>query len=187
MELTLDDIRRLYGEFIYVIPEPGTETSTPKTAAHSKESVVIPPEKVAETPVASEKPTTPSPSGDSASKPGIVWKPKENSKVLFVLHPDEFKTKKLTNLLKDIVAAMKIPFEDAGFGTIEGQVGPLDWQAMPNPFAVIFDLELNRSGENPIELDGKKVYFAAKLAELEANRTLKMDLWKRLQEIMSEM
>lgn len=188
MDFTLDDIKNLYGDFIYIIPEAGQIKQPAKPAVEKKEAPVVQETAPEELPEKSPKEkAAPTPKTPEAAAPGITWKPKENSKVLFVLHPDEFKNKKLTNLLKDIVAAMKIPFEDAGFGTIEGPVGPSDWKSMPNPYAVIFDLELNRSGENPLLVGDKKIYFSGTLAELESNRTMKRELWNHLQSIMNEM
>lgn len=202
MDFTLDDIRKLYGEQIFLVPDENApakqpeslkETKTPVTKVKpaqepvAKTVVVVPEteEKGATEVIPQETPNTlaqPEP-----TEPGITWKPKEKSKVLFVLYPKEFKNKKLTNLLKDIVGAMQIPFDDAGFGTLEGPIGPIDWEAMPNPFAVIFDTSLNSSGQNPLVVGNKKIFFAAKLADLEASRDLKKELWKHLQVIMNEM
>jgi hypothetical protein len=48
----------------------------------------------------------------------IAWKNKPQGKITFVIDEPEIKDKNLTSLLKNIVAAIQIPFEAVNFGVI---------------------------------------------------------------------
>ena len=191
-QLQAEDVVRLYGDRFYVVSDEDvavtaeapaeTRATTPEVAEVGETS----PEKPAEKPVekTAEKPTEAEEAAKVEEKdPGIIWRPKETSKVLFILHQSELKDKELTDLLKKIVQSIEIPFESAGFGIIVGEVRAEDFQAMPNPMGVIFDQSLNNTNENPAGIDGKTIWFTHRLAELKDNRDYKLALWESLKVI----
>lgn len=182
MNFTPKDLERLYGERIFILPD------VLKGEAGYEESVQAAEEETPQETVEATSTETPAQESmkQEAEPPVIEWKPKDNSKVLFVLRPKEFTDRSLTNLLKKIVEAMKIPFSDAGFGIMREIPSETDWEAMPNQFAIIFDEAANFSRQNPLIYKDKEIHFAPKLAQLNGNREAKKELWDRLQGIMEK-
>lgn len=118
----------------------------------------------------------------------IHWRPKPDSKVLFVLHQAEIRDTELAGLLKKIVQSIGIPFEAAGFGIIrEGKPNRADFLGMPNPYAVVFDDSLAPEGQLHIESDGKDIFFTANLARLNDDQSAKRTLWEHLKTIKSKL
>ena len=177
MELKSEDLQRLYGDWIFIVPEEGEEQAG--DAANEAPAPKTEPDSPTE---------TVSSTGDSPAPTGkLIWRPKEASKVLFILHQSELKQKELTDLLKKIVESIKIPFEAAGFGVITGDINAADFANMPNPFGVLFDSDLRFGEGNPTEVYGGKLYFTHQLAALNENRDLKKELWGQLQEIQKQL
>ena len=179
MELKSEDLQRLYGDWIFIVPGEGEEQASvseneapaPKTEPDSPTNTVSSPPADA----------SPAPTGK------LIWRPKEASKVLFILHQSELREKELTDLLKKIVESIKIPFDAAGFGVITGEINAADFANMPNPFGVLFDSDLRFGDGNPSDVNGGKLYFTHQLAALNENRDLKKELWGQLQEIQQQL
>lgn len=176
-QLQIDDVVRLYGSTIYRL---GNETPiiTPTSGLVEAENPTLP------TP--QQEPEKPQPEKVAAT-PGIVWRLKETSKMLFVLHQDEFKDKALTELLKKIVESLKIPFEAAGFGMITGTVNPSEFDTMPKDIAVVFDRDLLGPSSNPRTVAVGEVYFTHKLALLANDQAYKRELWNYLKQVQSKL
>lgn len=173
MELIPEDLQRLYGDRFFIVPGQGAEgNSTAKEKAPSNQQ-------------GSTSDNSPSSSQEEPTGK-LVWRPKPASKVLFILHASELKNKELTDLLKKIVESIKIPFEAAGFGVLTGDVNSADFQDMPNPFGVLFDSSIRFGDQNPLDVNGGKLFFTYKLSELMENRDYKKELWEQLQEIQSQ-
>ena len=197
IELNYDDLQGLYGDKLYVLPEdPGVSQPSPKPPMEEKSEAKEPVSKVAATeqsepqevdPPQQVQPKVPAkPANDGLNEAGqITWRPKPTSKVLFILHQEELRNKELTELLKKIVQSIEIPFESAGFGIVKGLPELKQFHGMPNPFGVVFDHVLNPSGDNPVEVEGGRLYFTHKLDELKDNRDYKRALWEFLKEIKS--
>lgn len=161
IELSFADVSRLYGKQFF-LADPVADS--PSSSA--------------------EEPDAPVPASEvKIGKPGIVWRPKDTSKVLFTLHQSELKNKVLTELLKQIVHAIGIPFPSAGFGIITDKVQPGEFDKMPNPYAIVFDESLLPGTENPIVTPGGTVFFTMRLNDLQHNRTAKRALWEFLKSI----
>lgn len=122
----------------------------------------------------------------SLKKGPVIWKPKAESKVLFIIHRAELKQKELGDLLKKIVESIEIPFEQAGFGIIAGKPQLDDLLNMPNPYGVVFDYNFVEGGTNPVDKNGNRLYITRTLQELAENREYKMELWGFLKEIKTK-
>jgi hypothetical protein len=114
---------------------------------------------------------------------GIKWRPKASSKLLFVAHAAELKDPVLGELLKKIVASIGIPFDAAGFGIIQGAVQPGEFDLMPNPYGVVFDLDLWPGASNPCMVAGHELFFAPRLSALAEDKNAKKALWAFLQAV----
>lgn len=187
VDLSTEDIRLLYGDMIYLVPEEGH--SEGKTSSSGTETPVAEPvaehvgkveaEASPETETPEEKaPETP----ETPAEPRIRWIPKADSRVLFVLQNTEMKNKALTALLRKIVESLDIPFDAAGFGIIDGSPLTADWEAMPNPFGVVFDRDLAFT-ENPFFYGERELFFSYSLSELESDRDKKKELWAYLKTV----
>ena len=178
MELDIGQISALYGEQFFLLQDEEAEGVSPKeTATPVPVDAPVP---------AEEGKATPPDEGSLKGTGNLNWRPKPNSQVLFVLHQSELQDKALTDLLKNIVQSIEIPFESAGFGIVTGAVNQADFEDMPNPFAVVFDQELNWTKANPVAHSKGSLYFTHRLAELTKNREFKMALWQQLQVIKSK-
>ncbi|MEM1000686.1 MAG: hypothetical protein AAGN35_26770 [Bacteroidota bacterium] len=187
---TPEDVARLYGDRIYLVDDLlGAVEPPPREAPRTLLTVVRDPESAApvappETPAPPE-PEKPKEKKASYLKPGITWKPKDNSKVLFILHQAELKNKTLTELLKQIVLSIEIPFESAGFGIIKGPVVETEFEEMPNPYGIVFDETLLPGEKNPMPTVDGSVFFTQRLKDLQHDKTAKRALWNYLKSIKS--
>jgi DNA polymerase III psi subunit len=193
-----DDVARLYGGHFYLIDpvspagDESLQAGAPLTLLTLPDQSEEPP-KSQDTTQTSGKEEENSPEADqgrdrpvrkaSYDKPGIDWRPKENSKVLFVLHQSELKNKVLTELLKQIVLSINIPFDSAGFGIIKGPVSELEFQEMPNPNAIVFDPELLPGDKNPMPVVDGSIFFTERLKDLQHDKNAKRALWDHLKSI----
>ncbi len=191
----------LYGESFYIFPQDANAAlthvvATPKTEPIIKPiaektkapvpqtpTVVIAPEPPVSQP---QNPVSP-PVVAEDRKPGITWKTKPTSKVLFVLQISEFRNPDLLNLLKKIVDSLKLAVELVGFGQIDGTVHLEEFDRMPNPYAVIFDSEVWGGAENPVQLGKGEVYFSHRLEVLQNDQDLKRELWAYLKQLKEKL
>lgn len=189
IELNPEDVKLLYGDHIWLVPEnkdipehenEGKELTSKVVAPQTEAESHAEADKASETPSLEKKPEKKE--AETSAEPGIRWIPKADSRVLFVLQNDEMKNKALTALLRKIVESLDIPFEAAGFGVIDSSPQTADWEAMPNPIGVVFDRDLAFT-ENPFFYGERELYFAWSLAELEADREKKMELWGYLKTV----
>ena len=172
LQLLAEDVPRLYGKQFYITEHAPAQLSpsTPAEALPPKaEPLVSPPQKEVSAP--------------PQKAPGINWRPKDSSKVLFILHQSELKNKVLTDLLKQIVQAIEIPFPSAGFGIVTGEVQAGEFDNMPNPYGIVFDESLLPSGSNPYPTSEGEIFFTMRLKDLQHDRNAKRALWEFLKSI----
>jgi hypothetical protein len=192
---TADDVARIYGDRFFLmdgLPElDEAEAEVPKQ--QTLLTVVGESEKAAEEVEAkgeeqateSEQKTAKPERKASYDKPGIAWRPKENSQVLFILHQSELKNKVLTELLKQIVLSIGISFDSAGFGIIKGPVSEMEFQEMPNPYGIVFDKTLLPGGKNPMPAVDGSIFFTERLKDLQHDKDAKRELWNYLKSLKS--
>jgi hypothetical protein len=173
-----ESLSLLYGDVFYIFPQDTlTAAPSPVVAAPLVSQPI--PEAVL--------PSTLSPKTKlepviepTVQKPGITWRPKPMSKVLFVLQLAEFKDAALTDFLKKIVDSLEIAPEFVGFGQIDGTVHLEEFDLMPNPFAIVFDSGVWGGADNPVKLGKGEVYFTQCLQVLQDDQDLKRQLWAHL-------
>lgn len=177
-----ETLSMLYGESFYIFPEDALSPVVADAPQAAVETPHVKQEAVTKTP---EPPKTKLEPVKEAvpQKPGITWKTKPASKVLFVLQLAEFKNPELTDLLKKIVDSLGISTEFVGFGQIDGPVLLEEFDQMPNPHAVVFDADIWGGKENPVKLGKGEVFFTQCLAKLQNDQDLKRALWVHLKKL----
>jgi hypothetical protein len=168
---TQESIALLYGETFYIV---GNDLAAAKVIESPK---VEKPATISPTPVAQPE-TRP---------PGITWRTKPNSKMLFILQQSELKDPILTDFLKKIVEAIGIPFDTAGFGIVNGPVNLREFEEMPNRYGVVFDGDLWMHPNVASTFGDKEVFFTSRLAFLQNDADAKRQLWgylKNLKEML---
>jgi hypothetical protein len=73
-------------------------------------------------------------------QPSIRYINKPDARITFFLREAEFQRKDLTDLLKKIVEAMKIPFPEVSFAKILRPASGADFSMMKTPYGIILDL-----------------------------------------------
>jgi hypothetical protein len=175
-----ESIALLYGETLYIVSEEGQEQEN-KSSADPQPDVqrkIEKPQPVVE----KVEPTIPPP-----QKPGINWRPKPASRMLFILQQTELKDPILTDFLRKIVEAVGIPFDNAGFGIIQGPVNLREFEQMPNRYGVVFDGDLWMEPNALTNFGDNEVFFTSRLAYLQNDKESKQHLWnylKNLKEIV---
>jgi hypothetical protein len=191
--LTPESLSLLYGESFFIHPGDVLKTA-PKPEVRLEEP------RIAKPTVAVQEPQQPSadapkprlepvvePRAQLVTKPGITWRTKPGSKVLFVLQLTEFKNPELTDLLKKIVDSLGIPPELVGFGQIDGPVDLAEFDQLPNPYAVVFDNGVWGGAENPVRFGKGEVFFSHHLADLQLDQDLKRQLWGHLKNLKEKL
>ena len=171
-----ESLSLLYGDVFYIFPEDKAMASSPAKSEQVSPLIAAPIEPIQQAPPAKVTPTM----APTMGKPGITWRPKPTSKVLFVLQLSEFKDPSLTDLLKKIVDSLGIAPEFVGFGQIDGTVHLEEFDAMPNPFAIVFDQGVWGGADNPVHLGKGEVYFSHRLEVLQNDAEMKRHLWAYL-------
>lgn len=138
MELTTLDVRNVYGKVLFILPEREIQTDSistaDKTEAEGKKVIETIP-----TPVTIQ--ATP-PKVEKDPQPLIQWRTKPNSKITLILLEAEYRDKTLTELLKNIIASLKINFELVSFGIIKGgsehNLRIEDFEDLPTTLGIVF-------------------------------------------------
>ncbi|WNJ16936.1 hypothetical protein [Pontibacter sp. G13] len=161
MDFDLSDIRRLYGDRLYIVPAqnisedqaeaspvpedsslPGQEPSTapvapPKPEEQSPE--VQQSEQVeSQAPVIPQEVVPPKPvtsppfeAGRLTAGKPVQWKLRPTAKMVLVLSEEEFRNRQLTGQLKVWVEQAGIPIQEVGFGVFDGQDSSWDFSQSP--------------------------------------------------------
>ena len=188
MKLSPADIKRLYGDKLFILPEPEKPQTVVETVQETKEET----QEVAAVPaveaVVEEVKEEVAPVIDlsplqSGQQP--VWKMKPGARLALILHKSEFSNKTLTTLLKESMLKAAIDLKQIGFGVIEDNVSSLDLSQMGVPFAVLCN-KLGSNLSSPVEMDGKKIWLSPRLAEANADAAAKTELETIMKEIARE-
>ncbi|GAB4422066.1 MAG: hypothetical protein OHK0039_37790 [Bacteroidia bacterium] len=187
MHLSFEDIARLYGRQIFIVPAQRDHTQatppTPQPVADTQVAeapVVHTPEVqtpvvhtlVVQTPVVhtpvvqtpAELPAEPLPvcmrRGGS-----IDWKMKPAAVVAFVLLADEFADRKLTSLLRELVLAAAIDTDRIGFGVLQAGYSTWDFSTLAVPQAVAC-CDFPEKLPQPVVWGERRILLAAPLARI---------------------
>lgn len=188
MKLSPADIKRLYGDKLYILPE---QEKVPPSVQPS-------PEEKEEQPIVEEAPSLEAVKEDvleeqeavmdlSPLKSGQqpVWKMKPGARLALILHASEFSNKALTTLLKESMVKAAIDLKQIGFGVIEDDASSLDLSQMGVPFAVLCN-KLGGNLNSPVEMTGKKIWLSPRLAEANAEAAAKAELETIMNEVAGE-
>ena len=162
MKLSPADIKRLYGERFFLVPEP---QKTEKPALPSEE-----PE--------GEKLQTPTVQVDQVFEqgPAVVWKMRAKAKLAIVLRKQEFHDRSLTNVLKQAILDAGIDTQMIGFGVMEDETQECNLADMAVDLALICDHLQSEWPEMPVVLNQKKVWISRKLHEIVESEALQQQL-----------
>jgi hypothetical protein len=186
----------LYGETFYMFPQDLGIADSP-TESPKKDLPQVPKtrlEPVTDTPAKVEPKVEPKTEQKPAvaqlsdlpgieNIPGITWRKKPTSQVLFILREEEMKNTECTDLLKNIVKAIGLSFENTGFGIIKGPVSLQEFANMPNPYGIVFDNSIYTGTQNPAFFMENEVFFSHQLEKLANDKNLKLQLWNFLKEL----
>lgn len=191
--VTLESLKALYGEQFFLLEgelnaetiDREAQTSSPQsnaeTAVEEKEEIQTAPNVEAKVDSGiKDRPKTEQEAPTSKVNPGIEWKVKPTSKVLFVIRNDEWTDKALLEFLKKIVASLEFPTEWAGFGLITGPVNAWEFEQMPQENAIVFDAHLIAFNENPQQYGSREAFFSSRLGLLQDDVQGKRELWNYL-------
>lgn len=182
-----DSIALLYGETFYIVPDssPASELTSVNAVGVNPEASSLPSTQETDAAPHHQEPEPPNPvvAPPSSQQPGIHWRPKPTSKMLFVLQQTELKDSLLTDFLKKIVASVEVPFEEAGFGIIHGPVHLKEFEQMPHRYAVVFDNDIWKRPDALATLGSNQVFFTKRLAYLQQDADAKRELWAYLKQL----
>lgn len=183
IELSSQDVIRLYGRYLFVIPNEGKQIGKvlpdviPEKIAETPPPVKETPVPVAETPAPPvEKPLpTETKQEEVLATPElttgtqVVWKMKTQSRIAMVIDETAFKNRAMTLILKDCVERAGMSTDLIGFGILKTGESSFDFTQQPVPFALAFSPGLSDS--KSIQLPGgQEVYLMPTLADIIMNQ-----------------
>lgn len=157
MHLTPEDVKRLYGARLYLLPEDQAALPADSPAAETTQAPSV-------EPTPPDSPAVPDPQRFLAGS-AIDWKMKPNANLALVLTQAEFDTRELTALLKQAVLNAGVNVARIGFGIYEAEAESWDFGSMPVEVAVICG---GCAGQLPeaLQAQGKYLLPAPALAEV---------------------
>lgn len=171
MKLSKADIKNLFGEHLFIIPD---DQASPETVVETVEEPVatierpveakgVVEEKIVET---VEEAITQAPAELKPLSEGepVVWKMRTGATLALVLTESEFKNKLITGSLKQIVVDAGINPKEIGFGVLNESAEEWDFSEMPVPTAVVFRAIPVK--KNPVVLSNGKVHISYPVAEV---------------------
>ncbi|MEM6764385.1 MAG: hypothetical protein AAF655_05660 [Bacteroidota bacterium] len=117
MDFSQEDVRRLFGEWWYIVPEKPTVIEELKTVSSSGQGEAGEPQGLDEAIFTV---------GES-----VVWKMKAESKLALVLVEEEFTNKNLTASLKSYVIQAGLSLAEVGFGVVQQAATQFDLTTVP--------------------------------------------------------
>jgi hypothetical protein len=178
MEFTPDDVKRLYGARLFVMPEdrvellpsvePTTNLPAEEPSPQEKEPAVV----------------APPPLDPQMFRQGsaIDWKMKANANLALLLPAAEFANRELTGLLKQAVLDAGINVARIGFGIYDDQAESWNFSDMPVSVAVVCGGCGGRLSA-PLNVDQKELFPAPALAEAHRDLALKETLKAVLRQV----
>jgi len=119
--------------------------------------------------------------------PPIKYFHKPESIITFFIRDAEFRRKELTDMLKKIVVAMKVPHEKVSFGKIERPAQLEDFQHMQTEYGVIFDMGYFPIATVDENTESKKgIQVVSSLEDMLGNEPIKRKVWHVLKQISEE-
>ena len=175
MKLSSADIRRLYGEKLFILAE--------KESAPTEEKSEI--QKLEEEKPIGEAPQKIKPLPNLSPLKGeqrIIWKMKPGAKLALILHKSEFTNRELTGILKSAIVKAGIDPAWVGFGVIEEKEKTLNLEDMLVNLALICD-NFGGSLSSPVMLEDKKIWLSSNLSSLAKDTAMLADLEASLVEL----
>lgn len=170
MKLSKANIRELYGDKVFIIPDQQKDLSVASTEEAPQSEVqaakVESPEPEAPKAIVEESAPAPRPKASSSLQEGspVQWKMRPTSTMALVLTAAEFGNKMVTNGLKQLVLDAGINPKEIGFGVLEEGQEQWDFSEMPVPVAVVFNpIQVKK---NPVNLPVGKVHISYPVSEI---------------------
>lgn len=113
-------------------------------------------------------------------KPAIEFFNKPDGRITFFLRESEINRKDLTELLKKIVEAMKIPFTEVNFGKILRPAQQTDFDKMKTPYGVILDLNYFPLDPGNTRTSAEGYYVVPCLEDMQGDAGEKRKAWNVL-------
>ncbi|MEM7372954.1 MAG: hypothetical protein AAF587_30310 [Bacteroidota bacterium] len=145
MDFSNQDIIRLYGTRLYLVPDIEAD--------------------IVEEEVAQIEPSPPDYSLLEKG-PKVVWKLKPQAQLAFVLPEAEFGNRALTKILRDAVDAAGFDLSKIGFGVLPGSGEGWDFADMPVDLALVCQ-DFGQGWKSPIQWQGKRLYFSPSLTHVQ--------------------
>ncbi len=197
MELSSEDIIRLYGRYLFVIPKEEIQAD----ALVPDNEEVISPEKIeeivqskAELPIAEEPQaketqpieTLPAPEAtvqsELTSGAPVVWKMRANARIAMVMPEADFKNRAMTIILKDCVERAGMETQFIGFGVLKSDESAFDFSKQPVPFSLVFSPGV--SEKQMIQLEGgQEIYPMPGLIDIIMQQEKQAELILLLQQL----
>ena len=159
MDLSREDVRKLYGEWWYIVPDDAPVQEVEAVAENKIE---------VEAEVVEEK-SPPEPLLDDvifSQGESIVWKLKVEAKIAFVLLESEFTNKNLTASLKSYVLQAGSSLSEIGFGIIQQQATQFDLSNVPVNQVVFFGTFSQSDLPSSYTWKDKDFFFASTLTHI---------------------
>ena len=118
----------------------------------------------------------------------IRWISKPNGKLTCIIENSEFKNKEYTELLKNIVSALQIPFDAVSFGVIKRPFLLEDLKEQTTLIGIVFGMaNLPAGAENPVTIGPKQTYFVPSLAEMNLDQAHKRTAWNLMKQFKDQL
>jgi hypothetical protein len=169
MKLSPADIKRLYGERFFLVPEPEAR----------EEKVVLPNEPEEKEPQTPEIQVD----RDFEQGPAVIWKMRAKAKLAIVLRQKEFHDRSLTNVLKQAIVDAGIDTQMIGFGVMEDEDQACNLSDMTVDLALVCDHLQSDWADMPVFLQQKQLWITSNLREIVESKALQQQLAAYLQAI----
>jgi len=114
----------------------------------------------------------------------VKWMNKPQGKITFFIDKDEMKDKNLTELLKKIVIALKIPTEYVSFASINGHFKPSVFRFMQTSIGLVFG---NFLAAEPGKHGDKDIYVVPSLTEMTQDESFKRTAWNTMKTFLPQL
>lgn len=175
MKLSSADIRRLYGEKLFILPEKEHVSTEEISEVQKIEEKVVPE-------ILPQKPAPPPDLSPLKGDQSIIWKMKTGAKLALILHKAEFTNRELTAILKNAIVKAGIDPAWVGFGVIAEKGKALNLEDMSVNLALICD-NFGGSLPSPLMLNDKKIWLSSNLSLIMNDSAMLADLEASLGEL----
>ncbi len=186
MEFTSEDIRRLYGSVLYLVPQ-ATPTQETTGERHAEPVTLLPPvePEAPQEPVVTPEPPSKAPAVWLSQGSHPIWKMKPEAKMAILLSEAEIANRDLTTRLRKAVERVGLDRSLVGFGEFQGVT---DFQVTDCPVdRILICSELQAPVEVPHQVEGKSCWFAPPLTAAAASREAGLQLIEGLKAVMMDL